>query len=85
MRTCALSVLLLCLAASAFAGWGPTVRLTTSDSATHNSMTPARSITTGPSGCVHVVFCDNRTGDEQIYYKRSADSGSTWFSGKEEP
>jgi hypothetical protein len=59
-------------------GWDPTVRLTTSDSASHNSMTPARSIAAGPAGAVHVVFYDNRTGSQQIYYKRSADSGSTW-------
>jgi Neuraminidase (sialidase) len=78
MRACALTVLILCLAASAFAGWDPAVRLTASDSATHNSMTPARSVAAGPPGCVHVIFYDNRTGDQQIYYKRSADSGSTW-------
>jgi hypothetical protein len=41
-------------------------------------MTPARSIAAGPAGCVHVVFYDHRTGSDQIYYKRSADSGSTW-------
>lgn len=78
MRVCVLSVLLSCLVASAFAGWEPTVRLTTSDSATHNSMTPARSIAAGPTGFIHVVFYDNRTGSQQVYYKRSVDSGSTW-------
>jgi len=60
--------------------WDSTVRLTYSDSSTHNSMTPARSIATGPSGCIHVVFYDYRTGHDQIYYKRSADSGATWSS-----
>jgi hypothetical protein len=60
-------------------GWDPTTRLTTNDSATHNSMTPARSIAAGPAGSVHVVFYDHRTGSDQIYYKRSADSGSTWL------
>ena len=78
MRTCVLSVLLACLAGLAFAGWDPTVRLTASDSASHNSMTPARSIAAGPTGCIHVVFYDYRTGNQQVYYKRSADSGSTW-------
>ena len=78
MRVCVLSVLLFCLVASAFAGWEPTARLTTSDSATHNSMTPARSIAAGPTGFIHVVFYDNRTGSQQVYYKRSVDSGSTW-------
>jgi hypothetical protein len=73
-----LSVLLACLAGLAFAGWDPTVRLTASDSASHNSMTPARSIAAGPTGCIHVVFYDYRTGNQQVYYKRSADSGSTW-------
>jgi len=80
MRICFLTVLMLFLAGTAAAGWGPTVRLTTSDSASHNSMTPARSIAAGPTGRIHVVFYDNRTGDQQIYYKRSADSGSTWSS-----
>jgi hypothetical protein len=41
-------------------------------------MTPARSIAAGPAGCIHVVFYDHRTGSDQIYYKRSVDSGSTW-------
>jgi len=49
-----------------------------SDSATHNSMTPARSIAAGPAGCIHVVFYDNRTGAQQVFYKRSVDSGATW-------
>ena len=78
MRTCVLSFLLLLAAGAAFAGWEPTVRLTYSDSATHNSMTPARSIAAGPTGTIHVVLYDNRTGKQQVYYKRSADSGSTW-------
>jgi len=78
MRICVLSVLFLCLVGPVFAGWNPSVRLTTSDSATHNSMTPARSIAAGPAGCIHVVFYDNRTGSQQIYYKRSADSGASW-------
>jgi hypothetical protein len=69
---------LLVAADCALAGWGPTVRLTYSDSATHNSMTPARSIAAGPTGCIHVVFYDNRTGSQQVYYKRSVDSGATW-------
>jgi hypothetical protein len=41
-------------------------------------MTPARSLATGPTGCIHVVFYDRRTGSDQVYYKRSADSGATW-------
>ncbi len=78
MRTGVLLALLLCFVASALGGWDPTVRLTESDSATHNSMTPTRSIAAGPTGCIHVTFYDNRTGTQQVYYKRSADSGSTW-------
>ncbi len=56
---------LLVAAECALAGWDPTVRLTYSDSATHNSMTPARSIAAGPTGCIHVVFYDNRAGSQQ--------------------
>jgi hypothetical protein len=70
--------MLLVVADCALAGWNPSVRLTASDSATHNSMTPARSIAAGPTGCIHVVFYDNRTGSQQVYYKHSADSGATW-------
>jgi hypothetical protein len=71
-------VVFLVAVSPAFAGWNPTVRLTTSDSATHNSMTPTRSIAAGPTGYIHVVFYDNRTGSQQVYYKRSVDSGATW-------
>jgi len=73
-----LCVLFVLSIGSASAGWGPTVRLTNSDSATHNSMTPVRSIAAGPAGCIHVVFYDNRMGAQQVCYKRSVDSGSTW-------
>jgi len=49
--------LLLALGAAQLLGaWDPTVRLTYSDSASHNAMTPARSIAAGPSGSVRVVF-----------------------------
>src|SRR5512137_1593235 len=78
MRTHILSILIVLTASAVAVEWDPTVRLTTSDSATYNTMTPARSIAVGPPGCIHVVFCDRRTGIEQIYYKRSADSGTTW-------
>ena len=78
MRTYTLSFLVALLAVSVAAEWDPSIRLTTSDSASHNSMTPARSIAVGPSGCIHVVFYDHRTGSDQIYYKRSSDSGAAW-------
>ncbi len=78
MKLAVCLALLLVAAECALAGWEPTVRLTYSDSATHNSMTPARSIAAGPTGYIHAVFYDNRTGKQQVYYARSVDSGATW-------
>lgn len=52
--------------------WGPDIRLTNDP---NNSWGPDVEV----SGLtVHIVYSDNRTGVEQVYYRRSGDSGLTW-------
>jgi hypothetical protein len=52
--------------------WGDDTRLTNSSG---DSKYPNISVS-GP--VVHIVWCDNRDGDEEIYYNRSADNGLSW-------
>ncbi len=52
--------------------WGPDTRLTTS------SGTSWFSTIAVSSPQVHVVWMDNRDGNYEIYYKRSADGGISW-------
>ena len=52
--------------------WGPDTRLTSSTGASENPCI------TASGGVVHVVWQDNRDGNYEIYYKRSADGGITW-------
>jgi len=57
--------------------WGPDTRLTNSISDSWYS-----SITASGSA-VHVVWYDNRDGNDEIYYKRSTDGGSSWGADKQ--
>src|SRR5262245_12312312 len=57
---------------------GPDQRLTNDPGASLLSYNFARSIAADDAGRVHVVWYDNRSGQSQIYYKRSADGGFTW-------
>ena len=43
---------------------------------------PKRSSISISGQMVHVVWSDTRTGDEEIYYKRSTDDGATWSDDK---
>ncbi|MBE0648635.1 MAG: T9SS type A sorting domain-containing protein [Bacteroidales bacterium] len=52
--------------------WGPATRLTNDPS---TSQLPSISVS-GTS--VHLSWCDYRDGNEELYYKRSLDSGLTW-------
>jgi len=52
--------------------WGPDVRFT------YNSEVSYRPSVSLNGNFVHVVWCDNRDGNFEIYYKRSTDYGSTW-------
>jgi hypothetical protein len=52
--------------------WGTDVRLT---NATSSSGYPSVAVS---GSVVHVVWYDNRDGNQEIYYKRSIDGGSSW-------
>jgi hypothetical protein len=52
--------------------WGQDIRLTLNDSVS------TRPCVTASASVVHLVWCDKRNGNRQIYYKRSEDGGSTW-------
>ncbi len=52
--------------------WGGDTRLT---NATGNSYTPCIAVS---GSNVHVAWHDSRDGNEEIYYKRSADGGTNW-------
>jgi len=52
--------------------WGADTRLT---NAAGNSYTPSIAVS---GDTVHVVWHDNRDGNEEIYYRRSIDGGTTW-------
>jgi len=67
----------LVMALPVLAQWEPDVRLTYNDSASYTSINNAWCVAaTGDT--VHVVWRDNRDGNEEIYTKRSPDGGSTW-------
>jgi hypothetical protein len=52
--------------------WGPDVRLSNNPS---NSIHPS---VTASGSSVHVVWNDYRNGNDEIYYNRSTDGGTTW-------
>ncbi len=54
------------------AGWEPPIRLTY-DSAW--SWNPSVAVS---NNNVHVVWCDDRDGNQEIYYNRSSDAGISW-------
>ena len=62
----------------AHADWGPDVRLTYNDSISWLCSNNARCIAIDSLGRVHVVWLDNRSGNYEIYHKRSTDWGNTW-------
>jgi hypothetical protein len=58
--------------------WGHDRRLTNDSGDSLLSFNFARSLAADDAGRAHVVWYDNRDGQSQIYYKSSADGGSTW-------
>jgi hypothetical protein len=52
--------------------WGPDTRLT------NNSAYSGDPSITVSGQVVHVVWQDNRDGNDELYYKRSSDAGATW-------
>lgn len=61
-----------CHSLNAGLSWGNQIRLT---NASGNSINASVSTVAND---VHVVWQDNRNGNEEIYYKRSTDGGLTW-------
>jgi Secretion system C-terminal sorting domain/BNR repeat-like domain len=59
------------------AQWEPDVRLTNDPGSSFPGMNNARLIAASGDS-VHVVWFDDRDGNEEIYYKRSTDGGLTW-------
>lgn len=60
-----------------FAQWENDVRLTFADGHSNTSSNNARCIAT-QGDTIHVVWCDERDGNTEIYYKRSLDRGTNW-------
>ena len=58
------------------AQWEPDLRLTY-DAAYSHTTYPGRNIAS-TGNYVHVVWRDARDGNDEIYYKRSTDNGTTW-------
>ncbi len=54
--------------------WGGDIRLTTDSGWSWN---PSVAVSVNN---IHIVWCEDRTGNQEIYYKRSTDNGSTWTS-----
>ncbi len=72
------SVSFFCLFASpVLAQWGPDVRLTFSPRPANLGQNPGRKIVAS-GDTLHVVWVDSRDGNDEIYYKRSTDGGTTW-------
>lgn len=65
---------------SLYAEWGPDTRLTFADSSSWTAFNNGRALAVGPLNTIHVVWCDNRDGNWEIYYKRSTDVGISWSS-----
>jgi hypothetical protein len=65
------------LAQIARADWTPAKRITWT---AFDSYNPAIAI--DPSNAIHVVWDDEAIGYAEIYYKRSADGGTTWSATK---
>ena len=68
---------LLLFPAESYAQWQPDVRLTNDPANSRTSGYGAWCIASSGS-VVHVVWYDNRDGNNEIYYKRSTDEGISW-------
>jgi hypothetical protein len=73
-----LSVILVMLAAMNTSGqWQQDVRLSNNPSTSFTSLNQTYCIASS-GNFVHVVWFDNRDGNDEIYYKRSTDEGVSW-------
>ena len=68
---------LICLTSEALADWTAAKRLTWTSG---DSSNPAMAIDSNDA--VHVVWTDDTPGNDEIYYKRSTNTGTTWSSAK---
>jgi hypothetical protein len=59
--------------------WEPDVRLTNDPGASYTSYNNAWNIATS-GDTVHAVWYDDRSGHNEIFYKRSLDAGISWSS-----
>lgn len=62
---------------TAFAQWEPAQRLTFNDSSSSTTDNNARSLAVNLD-TIHVVWFDRRDANDEIYYKRSTDGGTSW-------
>lgn len=60
-----------------FTQWGPDVRLTNASGISNTTHNHAWSVASN-GNLVHALFYDDRDGNQEIYYKRSTDAGTTW-------
>ncbi len=65
------------LAFSVHAQWQSNIRLTNDKAVSQTSYNNAWCVAAS-GDTVHVVWYDNRDGNDEIYYKRSTDGGQTW-------
>lgn len=73
----ALIIFLILNSTSLFSQWQPDVRLTNDPAFSLASFNNAWSVATS-GNVVHVVWRDQRDGNDEIYYKRSTDGGINW-------
>ncbi|MBI4811526.1 MAG: hypothetical protein HY800_08855, partial [Ignavibacteriales bacterium] len=59
------------------AQWQPDIRLTNDPAGSYTSLNNAWCISAN-GNVVHVVWRDDRDGNDEIYYKRSTDGGVSW-------
>jgi hypothetical protein len=67
----------LFFAQTAWADWTPAKRLTWTTADTHS---PALAVDSGDG--LHVVWHDNTAGNNEVYYRRSTNGGTSWGSVK---
>jgi len=76
-RLTMLAIGLAILAQAAQADWMPAKRLTWT-----SGWSDYPAIAADPFGCVHLVWQDGTPGNDEIYYKKSANGGDTWTAAK---
>jgi hypothetical protein len=72
-----LTIIFITLCSTINAQWLPDVRLT-NDAASSTTSPNSGKCIAAKGDTLHVVFKDNRDGNNEIYYKRSTNNGSSW-------